>query len=215
MQRLAGLASIFVLLLVSAHACAADMPRSGALTALRDADPTVRRAAVERLADVGTMADAPALVKALRDDDDDVRQLAEAALWRVWSRSGDAAVDALYASGLREMESGDVDAAIRTFTRVIERKPAFAEGWNKRATLYFLAGDLRRSLADCEEVIKRNPQHFGALSGYAQIYAQLGYYDRALDYARRALAVNPNLTGMRASVEMLEHAIAERRKQTI
>jgi tetratricopeptide (TPR) repeat protein len=214
MRRLAFLAT-FCGLLVATHVCAAEMRRAEALAALDDVQASARYAAVERLGAVGTMADATALVKALRDDDEDVRRGAEAALWRVWSRSGDAAVDALYATGIGEMESGDVDAAIRTFSRVIERKPAFAEGWNKRATLYFLAGDLRRSLADCDEVIKRNPQHFGALSGYAQIYAQLGYYDRALDYARRALAVNPNLTGMRESVRMLEHAIAERRKQTI
>jgi len=214
MRRLAFLAS-FCTLLVATHAYAAEMRRAEALAALDDTHASARLAAVERLADVGTMADATALVKALHDDDEDVRRGAEGALWHVWSRSGDAAVDALYATGIGEMESGDVDAAIRTFSRIIERKPAFAEGWNKRATLYFLAGDLRRSLADCDEVIKRNPQHFGALSGYAQIYAQLGYYDRALDYARRALAVNPNLTGMRESVRMLEHAIAERRKQTI
>jgi tetratricopeptide (TPR) repeat protein len=154
-------------------------------------------------------------VKALRDDDEDVRRAAEAALWRVWSRSGDADVDALFASGLREIESGDVEAAIKTFSRVIEKKPSFAEGWNKRATLYFLSGDLRRSLADCDEVIKRNPQHFGVLAGYAQIYAQLQYYERALEYSRRALAINPNLDGVRRNIEVLEEAVRQRRRQAI
>ena len=50
-----------------------------------------------------------------------------------------------------------------------------------------MVGELRKSLADCDEVIKRNPYHFGALAGYAQIYIRLEYYDRALDYSRRAL----------------------------
>jgi tetratricopeptide (TPR) repeat protein len=203
------------LLLGAASVQAEELTRSEALAQLARPDASARVAAIERLASVGTMADAPALVKALRDPDTGARAAAEDALWHVWSRSGSDAVDAVFESGMRQMESGDYPQAIATFTRVIEMKPDFAEGWNKRATLYFLTGDLRRSLADCDEVVKRNPQHFGVLSGYAQIYAQLGYYDRALDYARRALAVNPNLTGMRDAVEMLEHVQAERRKQSI
>ena len=111
-------------------------------------------------------------------------------------------MDALYGVGVEQMQAGSLGAAIATFTRVIELKPDFAEGWNKRATLYFLVGEYRKSLADCDQVIERNPHHFGVLSGYAQIYARLGAYDRALDYARRALALNPNLSGMRESIEV-------------
>ncbi|HSV18675.1 MAG TPA: tetratricopeptide repeat protein [Casimicrobiaceae bacterium] len=194
---------------------AQDTGRAQALRALDATDAAARRAAIVALAETGTMADTAALVKALRDRDEAARDEAEKALWRIWSRSGSAEVDALYQRGLAEMQAGDLAEAIATFSRVIEAKPDFAEGWNKRATLYFMTGDLRRSLADCDEVVKRNPAHFGALSGYAQIYARLAYYERALDYARRALAVNPNLEGMRRSVEMLEHLVEQRRKQTI
>ena len=194
---------------------AQDTGRAQALRALDATDAAARRAAIVALAETGTMADTAALVKALRDRDEAARDEAEKALWRIWSRSGSAEVDALYQRGLAEMQAGDLAEAIATFSRVIEAKPDFAEGWNKRATLYFMTGDLRRSLADCDEVVKRNPAHFGALSGFAQIYARLAYYERALDYARRALAVNPNLEGMRRSVEMLEHLVEQRRKQTI
>ena len=83
----------------------------------------------------------------------------------------------------------------------------FTEGWNKRATLYFLVGDLRKSLADCDEVMKRNPYHFGALAGYAQIYVRLEYYDRALEYSRRALKVNPNMDGVRRNIDLIEHLL--------
>jgi len=204
-----------VLLLGGSSLQAQELTREQALAQLARPDSDAHRAAVERLATVGTMADAPALVKALRDADPAARAAAEDALWHVWSRSGSDAVDALFQTGVHQMESGDYPEAIATFTHVIEIKPDFAEGWNKRATLYFMTGELRRSLADCDEVIKRNPQHFGVLSGYAQIYAQLGYYDRALDYARRALAVNPNLTGVRDSIPLLEHIVTERRKQMI
>jgi tetratricopeptide (TPR) repeat protein len=97
---------------------------------------------------------------------------------------------------------------------VIKRKPAFAEGWNKRATALFLAGDFKRSLADCDQVMKRNPNHFGALSGYGQIYFQLEQYEKAISYWKRALKVNPNL-GVEDNIEIAEKMLAVQRWNTI
>jgi tetratricopeptide (TPR) repeat protein len=194
---------------------AEGLSREQALESLSREDPQVRREAASRLGEVGTMEDVPSLVMALRDPDEDTRGEAQDALWHIWSRSGDGEVDRLYKVGVDQMAGGDLEAAIATFTRIIELKPDFAEGWNKRATLYFLTGDLRKSLADCDEVMKRNRYHFGALAGYAQIYIRLEQYERALEYARKALAINPNLDGMRRAVGALEHAIEERRRRTI
>ena len=112
------------------------------------------------------------------------------------------------------MRAGDLDASIATFSAVIERKPDFAEGWNKRATARVLAGDFRRSLADCDEVLKRNPLHFGALAGYGQIYFQLEQYEKAIEYWRRALDVNPNMVGVEINIRATEQLIAERRKRS-
>ena len=105
--------------------------------------------------------------------------------------------------------------AIDTFTAIIKKKPDFAEGWNKRATIYFLVGEYEKSLADCAEVVKRNPDHFGVLSGYGQIYVQLDQPERALDYFQRALKVNPNLHQVEIAVEQLKRLIIEKRKGTI
>jgi tetratricopeptide (TPR) repeat protein len=189
--------------------------RDDAVRALSRADPQTRRDAASRLGDVGTMADMAPLVKSLRDADAQTRELAEQAIWEIWARSGDAEVDALYRIGVAQMAAGDLQQSITTFTRVIRQKPDFAEGWNKRATLYFLAGDLRKSLADCDEVMKRNPYHFGALSGYAQIYVHLERYERALEYSRRALEINPNLDGVRRNMELIEQLLEQRRRQSI
>ena len=93
--------------------------------------------------------------------------------------------------------------ALATFNEVVRRKPTFAEGWNKRATIYFLLGENEKSLKDCEEVFKRNPNHFGALSGAGQIHLQLGNLRRALEFFRRAVEVNPNLDGPAQMIPML------------
>ena len=167
------------------------------------------------LAETGVMADVPKLAAALRDDDPLVRKLAERAMWEVWSRSGDAAVDRLLASGIEQMSAREGELAVQTFTEVIRRRPDFAEGWNKRATVHYLMGEYQKSLADCDEVMKRNPYHFGALSGYGMIYLQLDQPAKALDYFQRALKVNPNLDSINQTVEMLKPLLIQRRKDTI
>jgi len=204
-----------ILLLTGTAAQSQGIRREQAVQSLSHADAQARRDAASRLGEVGTMADVPPLVGALRDIDADTRDQAEQALWRIWARSGDPEADRLYQTGIEQMNAGDLQQGIITFTRIVELKPDFAEGWNKRATLYFLVGDLRKSLADCDEVMKRNPYHFGALSGYALIYTRLEYYDRALEYSRRALAINPNLVGVRQNVELLERLLEQRRGRTI
>jgi tetratricopeptide (TPR) repeat protein len=133
----------------------------------------------------------------------------------VWSRSGDAAVDRLLASGIEQMNAREGELAVQTFTEVIRRRPDFAEGWNKRATVYYLMGEYQKSLTDCDEVMKRNPYHFGALSGYGMIYLQLDQPAKALDYFQRALKVNPNLDSINETVEMLKPLLIQRRKDTI
>jgi tetratricopeptide (TPR) repeat protein len=206
---------ITIALLAAAASHAQDVTRAQAARLLASDDAQERRGGASRLGEIGTMPDVPLLLRELHDPDQDARDEAQQAIWRIWSRSGNPEVDKLYETGVQQMGAGDLDDAIATFTRIIKMKPDFAEGWNKRATLYFLAGDMHKSLADCDEVMKRNPYHFGALSGYMQIYIRLEYYDRALEYGRRALEVNPNLGGVRQSVELLEHAIEQRRNRTI
>ena len=65
-------------------------------------------------------------------------------MWQVWSRSGDDAVDRLFALGVAQMRRRQLDEAVDTFSQVIQRQPGFAEGWNKRATVYFILGDYRQ-----------------------------------------------------------------------
>ena len=188
--------------------------REAALERLKSADPVERRRAIVQLAQAASMDDVPVLLERLRDADEGVREIAERAVWVLWSRSGNPQVDTLFLQGIDQMNTGQFQEGIATFGRVIELAPGFAEGWNKRATLYFLSGDLQRSLRDCDEVMKRNPNHFGALAGYGQIYMQLGDYEKALAYFKRALAINPNLEGVEFQVRVLERLLEERGKKT-
>lgn len=204
-------------LLVSGAAAQNRSPltREQALADMTKPDLETRRRATAWLGEVGVIADAAVLIGALSDADEVVRTLAEHSVWQVWGRSGDAEADGLLQVGIEQMSRGDGPAAVETFTKVIQRTPDFAEAWNKRATVYFLMGEHEQSLRDCDEVMKRNPAHFGALAGYGQIYLQLDQPERALAYFRRALRVNPNMRGVQQIIPQLEELLTERRKRTI
>ena len=143
---------------------------------------------------------------ALRGDDAAEAARAADALWQMWHRAGDPRLDGLLRDGVEAMERQDLASAISAFTRLIEEAPAFAEGWNKRATVRYLAQDYDGAIADCGETLARNPHHFGALSGQGLCHLMLGQFHEAAELFRRTLAVHPHLNGARNNLRM---AVAE------
>lgn len=218
-MRAWGMLVTMAVLLACGNAGAArqsdDEIRKVALTQLHSQDADARLAACTVLAKVGRQEDVSLLQSRLFDDDDRVRGTAEAVIWAIWSRSGDAATDQLFKRGVEEMRDGHLRMAIDTFDRVIAMRPEFAEGWNKRATVYFLLGEDDMSLKDCAEVLKRNPRHFGVLAGYGQIYLRKGELQRSLEFFEQALAINPNMTGVQASIDALRELMVKRGRRFI
>jgi len=143
---------------------------------------------------------------ALRGDDVAEAARAADALWQMWHRSGDPRLDGLLRDGVEAMERQDLASATSAFTRLIEEAPAFAEGWNKRATVRYLAQDYDGAIADCGETLARNPHHFGALSGQGLCHLMLGQFQEAAQLFRRTLSVHPHLNGARNNLRM---AVAE------
>jgi tetratricopeptide (TPR) repeat protein len=211
--RLGGFMLAAVLL--SAASQSEQWTRTQALAALVQLDPAQRLAGVERLAEIGSMADADRVLDRLGDSDPRVRLAAQASIWQIWSRSGDPEIDKLFAQGVQQMQAAALDDALTTFNEIVSRRPDFAEGWNKRATIYFLRGQYEKSLADCDEVFKRNAQHFGALSGAGQIHLQLGNPRRALEFFRRAVEVNPNLDEAAQMIPLLEQHLRKLERRSI
>lgn len=108
-----------------------------ALKALKQGPPTEKLKALELLASLGDMQVMPALVQALRDDDARVRALAQNVMWAIWLRSGNDQIDELMAEGVHLLELQQYPEAVEVFDQIIVRAPTFAEGYNKRATIYY------------------------------------------------------------------------------
>jgi tetratricopeptide (TPR) repeat protein len=128
----------------------------------------------------------------------------ERQIWREWSKSGSAAMDLLLQRGRDALDNGETTLAIEHYTALIDHAPDFAEGWNGRATAYFQAGLYGPSVADIQHVLALNPRHFGAITGFARILEETEQPERALVLYRAALAIHPNLDGVREAIDRLE-----------
>jgi tetratricopeptide (TPR) repeat protein len=134
----------------------------------------------------------------------------EARIWALWTDSGADEIDRLMAHGIAAMGAGDFSAADAAFTTMVEQAPGFAEGWNKRATVYYLMGAFDRSTADVEKTLALEPRHFGALSGLGMIRLQQDDEAGALEAFERALAIHPNIAGATSHIRALREKLKGR-----
>jgi tetratricopeptide (TPR) repeat protein len=141
---------------------------------------------------------------ALKCEDSARATTAEAFLWRLWCRSGNPEVDRMFRDGVEAMQRGALEEAEAQFSRVIALAPTFAEGWNKRATVRYLRKNFVGSVADCQETIARNPNHFGACSGQGLCHMSLGQFREAAICFRRALEIHPHLSAVRHNLALAE-----------
>ena len=91
-------------------------------------------------------------------------------IWDIWYIAENQEIQMIFDEANQFMDRGDFNNAINLFTKIIDQSPDFAEAWNKRATVYFLKGELEKSIADIEKTLELEPRHFGALDGLAEIY---------------------------------------------
>lgn len=125
---------------------------------------------------------------------------AEDAIWHMWIDHPDPVIREAIALGMRQRESYDWDAALVTFSGVIERDPDYAEGWNQRAFIHFLKGDDDASLADLDRALALEPRHFGAMAGRALIYLGSNRFEEGQRQLREAVALHPFLKERRMLV---------------
>jgi tetratricopeptide (TPR) repeat protein len=143
-------------------------------------------------------------LEALKGDDPELAATAEALLWSTWCRSGDAEVDRIFRAGVEAMQQQKLSAAEDLFARVIELKSEFAEGWNKRATVRFMCRNFAGAIADCQQTLARNENHFGAASGQGLCHMSLNEYREAAVCFRRALEIHPHLDAVRHNLALAE-----------
>jgi len=125
-------------------------------------------------------------------------------IWQRWTANDDPNVSHLMQIGIRALNYSTYRKALQSFDRVIEIAPEFAEGWNKRATLYYLIKEYRRSIDDIKKTLLLEPRHFGAWSGLGLVSIAQENYSGALAAFKKALSINPHISNIRRYVQKLE-----------
>jgi tetratricopeptide (TPR) repeat protein len=131
-------------------------------------------------------------------------------IWALWMVSGSDTCNVLMIRAKMAADGRDYGLAIKLLNAVIELRPEYTEGWNRRATVYYLQKDYAHSLADIREVLAREPRHFGALSGLGAIMQEIGDDKHALAAYRRALAIDPHLEHIGEVVKTLTEKVEGR-----
>jgi tetratricopeptide (TPR) repeat protein len=142
--------------------------------------------------------------------DNESAKYVENRIWSMWLATDSDTTTLLMGRVKTAVDAKDIDLGIKLLSAVIEIKPDYIEAWNRRATLYYMKKDFDSSIADIEQVLKREPRHFGALSGLGMIFQELGDDKHALEAFRRALAVHPHLERIPELVKQLTEKVEGR-----
>ena len=134
----------------------------------------------------------------------------EARIWAIWSATPSDTAALLMARARLAMEAQKLDVALKLLDTVVKLRPDYIEGWNRRATVYYLKNDYAHSLEDIQQVLVREPRHFGALAGLGMIMQEYGDEKHALEAFRQALAVNPRLEKIPDLVKTLTEKVEGR-----
>src|SRR6202048_4506963 len=134
----------------------------------------------------------------------------EARIWALWMQTPSDTAALLMMRAKAGMDAQQMDTALKLLDAVVKLRPDYVEGWNRRATLYYLKNDYAHSLEDIEQVLVREPRHFGALAGLGIIMKDIGDDKRALDAFRKALAINPHLEKVPELVKSLTEKVEGR-----
>ena len=122
----------------------------------------------------------------------------------ILARSGSDTADLLMARAAQAFQRQDHDLSLSLLDAVVDLYPDYVEGWSRRATIYFARKEYGRAVADLEQVLRREPRHYGALAGLGMILQQLGDDRQALDVFRKALEINPHLERIPEVVRRLQ-----------
>jgi tetratricopeptide (TPR) repeat protein len=134
----------------------------------------------------------------------EVADVAESSIMRLWLQSGSDTVDLLMSWAMKAMSEKDYPLALDFLDRVVTMKPDYSEGWNTRATVYYLTDDYSRSLEDINHTLALEPRHFGALSGLGMILRGLGEDKKAIDVFQRVLLIDPYLDNVKKALDELQ-----------
>lgn len=197
MRRSVPIIALFALLVGSLPAVAQDKDFDAGTDVSEDiAAPRAAATLDDLFADLRRQTKVPAASRVAR------------MIWSKWNDSGSDTVNLLMQWSAKAIEEKNYAAAEDLLTQVVTLAPDYAEGWNRRATLYFAKSDYGRSIADIERVLQLEPRHFGALAGLGLILDRTGAEKKSLETWYKVLEIYPANRKAQEAVVKLEEELA-------
>ena len=129
-------------------------------------------------------------------------------IWILWStHPTDQKLTSILDEGSRLIQDQQLARAIDVFTEAIELDPTWAEAWNKRATVFYMVGEFKKSQEDIDKVLELEKRHFGALAGQGMVNIKLKNYDKAKRSYQKAQEIYPAMKSSKVMIEQIEELI--------
>jgi tetratricopeptide (TPR) repeat protein len=141
---------------------------------------------------------------------DESAKFIEGRIWALWTAAGGDTATLLMARAKAALGLKDYELAVKLLTAIIEIKPDYVEGWNRRASIYFIQRDFGAAMADLREVLRREPRHFGAWAGVGMILHEFDEDKLALVAFRRALELHPRIERIPDLVKKIAESVEGR-----
>ena len=170
----------------------APFPALAQPAATPQARPDARRAETDALLD--------ALNKA---ENEQAAASFEAKLRESWLRAGAPVAALLLNKGTRNLRNDAQDEALDDFDAALLIDHTYMEAYNRRAAARAALGDYRGALADIQEVLSREPRHFGALQTLSSIAEARDDATGALRAWEKVIDLAPNLPGAKERLKTL------------
>jgi len=125
------------------------------------------------------------------------------AIQNLWLQSGSDTIGVLMGRSAKAISDQKNELALKLLDAVVELAPDYAEGWNRRAYVFFLDNDYENAVGDLRRALALEPNHFKALEGLARILRETGQKKAALKAYRELLKINPYQEGAKQAVDEL------------
>ena len=148
--------------------------------------------------------------KLKNENNQNIARNIEDQIWRLWTtHQSDNSLTQMMSYGTVLMNNRNYEEANRIFTKIIDTDPTWAEGWNKRATVYYYQKKYKLSQSDINKVIELEKRHFGALSGQGMVQIKLDNLEKALESYKKVLEIYPSNKAAQTLVDEIEQTIKE------
>jgi len=125
------------------------------------------------------------------------------AIQSLWMQSGSDTIGVLMGRSAKAISDQKNALALKLLDAVVELAPDYAEGWNRRAYVFFLDNDYENAVEDLRRALALEPNHFKALEGLARILRETGQKKASLKAYRELLKINPFEEGAKKAADEL------------